>query len=341
MEKLLTWLNRADELDMREFVYVDETSVRSLYASMYDGILTGVERSHSKSRKFSLRPKEAASVEVGSSRGVQQSFDIDVQVWFKAVRSELRRRRLLKDANSIAAANFQVGDFFEIDIELATSAVQLAAIFTSLFVKFGDAAPSLLDINPQDGDNVRELSSFLSSMVGGQVAVEAKVARPGGEIPNVRLASSLSKDLFWQDPGRVVSEGRRLKVLCRVRRPGLVESWDYIPYARLLSELIPDFDAREIEGELRKAIQGHRNDPLILEEAPGFEGDNASTNDPVGATDPETSDVSDLETALRLSGLSSDGPRPADADTSPSRDSVTVESQKTLYFEVQVVALYW
>lgn len=340
LRRVRTWLlnrllklEQRDSQTLREFVYVDEVSVKSLYASIYGGVLTERQESRSSDTKVGVDLHGAGSLGSGRTAGVQRTFNISTQSWFNEVRAQLARSDRLVKPSQVREGAFCAGDFFELQIELTTSGTQKMSMVVDYMVNLEKAAPSLFGSDDTNIRQVREMDALLQTILAGQVAIEGKIMDNGRPL-DVRLAALLSGESFWQDPVRVVSEGQRLTVLCRARRSAFVNSWDYVRAGGLIAEYIPGFELRSLDEMFREALRGNTETitPTPLHATHLNESVTPSTDNSYD------SEISDANGARLLAGL----PDLIRLDT--SAHAVTSDSQElgsVKFLEVQVVALYW
>jgi hypothetical protein len=180
---------------LREFVYLDETSVESLLASLDGEVLTGV--TESKTRGFQLgvaATGDAVGVPTGLSPSLNRSRSVTVEEQRKSVaqsafarfRSRHYRNLRLRAPDrgqpgaedvDVAIASLRRGDLIEIDATLGASEVfQVRAVIDSMMGVVG-AYPELMGATEMAAIKAAApIGDLLGSLSQGLIPIEGVVA---------------------------------------------------------------------------------------------------------------------------------------------------------------------
>lgn len=206
---------------LREFVYLDETSVESLLASLDGEILTGITESRSEGYQLGISATGAApGVPAGFSPTASRSRSVTVEEQRKSVAqsafARLRSRhyqelRLAADRSTGTSARTVVdpdedllvtslhrGDLIEIDAILGTAEVFKVQTVIDSMVGVVNSFPDLLPPNALDAVRQGEpVAALLGSLSQGLIPVE-------GSVVGYRQISHGGKD--WIVPNRVAED---------------------------------------------------------------------------------------------------------------------------------------
>jgi hypothetical protein len=191
---------RAEPSSLREFVYLDETSVESLLASLDGEILTGITESRTRGYELALSATgEAQGIPAGLNPGIRRSRSVAVEEQRKSVAqsafARLRNRHysslrlqahdardtvstpLRIDASrDVRADSLLRGDLFEIDLMLGASDVfQVKTVINSM-IGVVDAfpeqfsTPALAPIR-----DAEPIAALLDSLSQGLIPIEGEV----------------------------------------------------------------------------------------------------------------------------------------------------------------------
>lgn len=214
----MSWRKATNESDVREFVYLDETSVESLLASVDGEILVQRTNTASKSTEAGIAGKFRAKSPFGhasfaptlkQSRGseVQELHKSVAQSAFARFRSKnltkfairplpakglgRRVRRRLKDLDPKAIRNcgqgiplsdLERGDLLEFETDLVAADIFKARTAISAVTDVVDAYPSFLEVDLRESLKLaRPLTALIDSLTGASIPVV-------GESPSIQLA---------------------------------------------------------------------------------------------------------------------------------------------------------
>lgn len=185
---------------LREFVYLDETSVESLLASLDGEILTGISESRTRGYELALSATgEALGVPVGMNPGIRRSRSVTVEEQRKSVAqsafARLRSRhygslRLAVDetrnapstplhldaSRDVRADNLNRGDLIEVDVRLGGSDLfQVKTVINSM-VGVVDAFPEQFSTPAlKPIKDAEPIAALLDSLSQGLIPVEGEV----------------------------------------------------------------------------------------------------------------------------------------------------------------------
>ncbi|GAA4657778.1 DUF6414 family protein [Arthrobacter cryoconiti] len=183
---------------LREFVYLDETSVESLLASLDGEVLTGITESRTKGHDVGIAATgEAIGVPTGLSPSFTRSRSITVEEQRKSVAQSAFARfrsrhyrnlrlhatensntdRLRPDAIRVPIASLLRGDLIEVDARLGASEVfQVRAVIDSM-IGVVDAYPDLMGATETAAIRAAApLGDLLGSLSQGLIPIEGEVA---------------------------------------------------------------------------------------------------------------------------------------------------------------------
>ena len=171
------------------------------------------------------------------------------------------------------------GQLFEVEAELETDAIfQVNAVVSAILFMLQDS-PEL--VRSQDLAGLAEAGSVnrvLEKLLVGLVPIRGRlvdyktVTLKGRErLVHRRLLDVIDNDeelsthpvyvvgvaeqgLFWKDIRRVIFSKSRYRVMCRLSKPGLQNSWTPVKLAQVLGAVIPDFE-RQMNTALHTAVE--------------------------------------------------------------------------------------
>ncbi|MCI4084350.1 hypothetical protein MRQ86_29385 [Streptomyces sp. MMS21 TC-5] len=188
-----------------------------------------------------------------------------------------RERRDIRDAmagNSevspwiIDAVNLERGQLLELEVELRADAIFRTSTIISSVTNIIDQSPILsAEADTQEMRSAIELNGFIREMMAGLVPIRCKVldyevANLGGRdfiihsqllsgIPAsnmpvrkpLHLVGVVEEALFWKDIRRVLFSNSSVRILCRVAKGQVQESWSPVKLVDVLREVIPDMES--------------------------------------------------------------------------------------------------
>jgi hypothetical protein len=279
---------------IREFVYLDEISLKSLLVSQQGTLLTETTINESiveqaeMSNKLVLAPKNVG-FEMGSryqatgTAGSQTLRKSVAQSQFKEL-LELENLQILfsdtskapkaKSVNNLtdeanrqalSAGRLRRGELIEVEVELSADPIYRFSATMSelsdLAEKYPEmvGAPGAADVLGQMGPVNRVLQQLLVGLVPIRArCTNLSAVEIDGEAYVIRTEAATAVDHplipidvvgvtelhhFWKDARRVLFSGSKFKMLCRVSKDGLQDSWNAVKGAEVLSEILPTFPA--------------------------------------------------------------------------------------------------
>lgn len=275
---------------LREFVYLDDVSLKSLLISQTGTLLTSTTRSLSQTDEAEVNSRVSAgnsmvgSAEMGSrlrsgsTSGHQATYKAEVQTQFKAF-VELPAVSPTMSPKSRRVEKFSRGDLVEVEVELSVDNLYELIAITDSFGDMAEAAPQILGgtetANVMNmADPVRKL---LDQLMAGLVPIKAKalnhVVIMRDENPIVVARSELDGDerseaqdlyivgvtegaRYWRDLRRVVFSKSPYTMMVRVARDGLQRDWTPVKGAHLFDGIAPDFMPQLRKARLHPLAQG-------------------------------------------------------------------------------------
>lgn len=184
---------------LREFVYLDETSVESLLASLDGEILTGITESRSRGYELGLSATGAApGVPAGFSPTASRSRSTTVEEQRKSVAQsafarlrsrhyqelrlaadqapEISARTVINPDEDLLATSLRRGDLIEVDAILGTAEVFKVQTVIDSMIGVVNSFPDLLPSNALDAVRQGEpIATLLGSLSQGLIPVEGSV----------------------------------------------------------------------------------------------------------------------------------------------------------------------
>ena len=163
------------------------------------------------------------------------------------------------------------GDLIEVEVELQTHRVfKVSSIMTELWSILNDNPELFPPASQPQLKQFAAVNRVLSSLLVGLIPVECRVVDyevidiggqryvvhkaissqlSNGERSRVRplfVAGVTEERLFWKDVRRLLFANSRFRILCRLNRSGLQESWVPVKLLDVLGDVVPDL-ANQLE----------------------------------------------------------------------------------------------
>jgi hypothetical protein len=331
-----------DPEPLREFIYLDETSVVSLLASLEGEITESlITRSESVNRELGKSNKglsykgtgynrinESETLERSGSETIQKSV---IQSRFDELYESRQNQLLLPSEEGLEIEEVTRSEIIELDgyVNVAESyrVFKILEYMTNTFEDIEELQESIEDIPREELDAV---SGFLSSLFGNQVPVKIDAANyriVEGHIQHIHnldsaeegkpisIVAYLNRDSLWDDPLTVFSDNTEFTIYGRVISNEV--DWTPLRLTRVLEDHFPD-QARQVNMALKTAL-------LNLEK----EGGKSEVSIDVEKNLEEL--LSDLQSGLETRGYSLE-----DSDlTTFASDDVTADSEFEDYTEAR------
>lgn len=331
-----------DPEPLREFIYLDETSVVSLLASLEGEITESlITRSESVNRELGKSNKglsykgtgynrinESETLERSGSETIQKSV---IQSRFDELYESRQNQLLLPSEEGLEVEEVTRSEIIELDgyVNVAESyrVFKILEYMTNTFEDIEELQESIEDIPREELDAV---SGFLSSLFGNQVPVKIEAANyriVEGHIQHIHnldsaeegkpisIVAYLNRDSLWDDPLTVFSDNTEFTIYGRVISNEV--DWTPLRLTRVLEDHFPD-QARQVNMALKTAL-------LNLEK----EGGKSEVSIDVEKNLEEL--LSDLQSGLETRGYSLE-----DSDlTTFASDDVTAGSEFEDYTEAR------
>jgi len=263
---------------LREFVYLDEVSLRSLLASQQGALTESISILESRASEAELAASLGASTgllnaEVSSrfqtSRSEEQqvSRKAIVQSLFKEFRELDHIDDVLLQLNTgtAPAANVSGGDLargtlVEVRVELLADPIfRFSSVMDELLDISADypdmmAGGATASVMGQMGPMNRILQRLMVGLVPIRAtAVDLFVREEAGAQVVVRTDQPTPQDLpleivgvtdqrnYWQDVRRALFSGSQFTMLCRIAHGGVRDHWSAVKAADVLAEIVPAF----------------------------------------------------------------------------------------------------
>ena len=156
------------------------------------------------------------------------------------------------------------GRLFEAEVELAADAAfRVSAVMSAILGITRDIRPEMLGLHDfSDFDQIESVNRVLDKLFVGLVPIRGRliqysVIRVGGKdwlihrnilellgdqataAQHAYVVCVAEQTLFWKDVRRVLFSGSRFRVLCRIAKDGLQDSWTPIKLVHVLNEVNP------------------------------------------------------------------------------------------------------
>jgi hypothetical protein len=273
---------------LREFVYLDQVSLTSLWASRYGESIEQLTDTHESSResemeagiearspllrarlRSTLRGRETSTAQVQRRANAQATF----KRFYERERDRLKLsprsleasgRLLVKQGPPTADSKvnhvLQRGDLVEVEGALLADKIHRVSSMVSVMTEMAEAHPSLFGGSIGVFDEVAPVNALVATLLAGLIPLRCSatgiVAVPlGGRhvltsenvdtsaysgVRPVELVGVTVENLYWKDIRRVLFQGDRYKLLCRLTVDGLSEDWAPVVLSNVLRELNPE-----------------------------------------------------------------------------------------------------
>ena len=272
---------------LREFVYLDELSVYSLYSALQGALPDSIKTSSGHSQESKINGEINAGLGVlGSSisSGISQNISsarevtskVGLQALFRALHNETANSRLQLVGSDEGAAPSELseseltrGTLLEVELELAPANIYRLAAGASfnldLMAGKNDAFPRASNLG-----FTRDVAALIVQLLGGEVPLRCKVV--GYELhgdgeglvaeiehstlggADVFLVGHARNESFWKPAlGLLGRPPERFKALCRIRRSGLQREWSALQielvemFSPDAAAQLRDFESNEVE----------------------------------------------------------------------------------------------
>lgn len=263
---------------LREFIYLDETSVVSLLASLEGEITESlITRSESVDRKLGKSKKglsykgagynrvnESETLERSGSETIQRSV---IQSRFDELYESRQNQLLLPSEEGLDFEDVKRSEVIELDgyVNVAESYKVFKTIeyLSNTFEDIEGFGESVEDIPREE---LEALSGFLSSLFGDQIPVRIDAANyrmvenriqhiqhldSAEEGEPISIVAYLNRDSLWDDPLTVFSDDTEFTIYGRVTTDEV--DWTPLRLTRVLEEHFPD-QARQVNMALKTAL---------------------------------------------------------------------------------------
>lgn len=263
---------------LREFIYLDETSVVSLLASL-EGEITDslITRSESVNRELGKSKKGISYKGVGYDR-VNESETLDrsgsetiqrsvIQSRFDELYESRQNQLLLPSEEGLDVEDIKRSKIIELEgyINVAESyrVFKILEYLANTFEDIEEFGESSEDISYEE---IEAISGFLSSLFGDQVPVKIDAANyrivedriqhvqdldSPEEGESISVVAYLNRDSLWDDPLTVFSDNVEFTIYGRVITDEV--NWTPLRLTRVLEEHFPD-QARQVNMALKDAL---------------------------------------------------------------------------------------
>ncbi|MFF0117346.1 DUF6414 family protein [Streptomyces prasinus] len=187
----------------------------------------------------------------------------------------------------IDGASLKRGRLIELEVELRADAIfRTSTIITSMTNIIGQSPALAAEVDTQEMRTAIEVNGFIQELMAGLIpikcrAINYEVSTVEGrdflingdifsELPEVYrlnrrplyLVGVVEEALFWKDIRRVLFSGSSVKVLCRVGRDKVQDSWSPVKLVDVLKEVVPDMESAmdEFGPSALRAMTGGVND---------------------------------------------------------------------------------
>jgi len=263
---------------LREFIYLDETSVVSLLASLEGEITESlITRSESVNRELGKSKKglsykgtgynrvnESETLERSGSETIQRSV---IQSRFDELYESRQDQLLLPSEEELDLEDVTRSEIIEFDgrVNVAES-YRVFKIFEYLSDTFDDVGELGESIEDIPREELEALSGFLSSLFGDQVPVRIDAANyrivedriqhiqnldSAEEGEPLSVVAYLNRDSLWDDPLTVFSDNNEFSIYGRVITSEV--DWTPLRLTRVLEDHFPD-QARQVNVALKTAL---------------------------------------------------------------------------------------
>jgi hypothetical protein len=270
--------------ELREFMYLDEVSVTSLLASQVVGIPETITSTQGSSLEAELKGTASANAGVAKSQiesrltsARQQESQIVskavVQTLFKQLHEKQAENLLLSVTTDrdVPAEDLIRGRLVELDVTLRTEPVFELTAAMSTILDMSKDSPELTS-NLAGVGTAWEIRQLLDHLLAGLVPIRGRVhgyvvavAADGSEhvvraaqadgrnltrFKPLELVGVTEQRLYWKDLRRVIFSDAKVRMLCRIGRDGLHDSWTAVKHLDMFRRLSTDI-ADQLEAAMR------------------------------------------------------------------------------------------
>ncbi|MEV0576673.1 hypothetical protein [Streptomyces sp. NPDC050392] len=168
----------------------------------------------------------------------------------------------------IKGSNLKRGQLLELEVELRADPIfRTSTIIASMANIIGQSPSLSSEVNTQEMRTAIEVNSFIQELMAGLIPIKCRVLHYGvhdiegqeflvhsDALPTlpgiyrrsrkpIYLVGVVEQGHFWKDIRRVLFSSSAMKVLCRVGRDHLQESWSPVKLVDVLKEVIPDMES--------------------------------------------------------------------------------------------------
>ncbi|MFE2628934.1 hypothetical protein ACFXDP_13495 [Streptomyces sp. NPDC059374] len=160
------------------------------------------------------------------------------------------------------------GQLLELEVELRADAIfRTSTIISSMTNIIGQSPALAAEIDTQEMRTAIEINGFIEELMAGLIPIKCQVldyeissitghdyivhSSLFSELPLIyrrnrkplHLVGVVEEALFWKDIRRVLFSSSPVKVLCRVGRDRVQDSWSPVKLVDVLKEVIPDMES--------------------------------------------------------------------------------------------------
>lgn len=165
-------------------------------------------------------------------------------------------------------ASLERGRLIELEVELRADAIfRTSTIITSMTNIIGQSPALAAEVDTQEMRTAIEVNGFIQELMAGLIPIKCRAINYevctvegrdfliNGEVfsklPEVYrlnrrplyLVGVVEEALFWKDIRRVLFSESSVKVLCRVGRDQVQDSWSPVKLVDVLKEVVPDMES--------------------------------------------------------------------------------------------------
>lgn len=166
----------------------------------------------------------------------------------------------------VPVKNMKRGQLIEVEVELEADAAFQMSMIVSTFKELSEESEEIRrQLSGPTFDEMLSVNQMLENMLVGLIPIRCllvnwkAVEHEGREffvhqslmehvkevegllIHKTHVAADTEKDLYWKDIRRVLFDGSRFRLFCRVNRTGLTSSWNPVRLANVLHKVHPNF----------------------------------------------------------------------------------------------------
>jgi hypothetical protein len=279
-------LSETDEHDaeasvgLREFVYLDEVSLRSLLASQQGALTESITELEGKADSAEIAASvggNAPIVKAEVSSRFQASTKREQQVSRKAIAQSLFKEFMeleqiqdsvirlseLSGDGSVQLSDIRRGTLVEVDVELSADPIFR---FSTVVGELVDIAKDYPEMTSTPGaaavlEQMGPMNNILQRLMVGLVPLRSRATdlyvfgegsgrtigrHGGGDNTGVPLdvVGVTDHPSYWQDVRRLLFAGNKFTVLCRVLQSDPTGHWSPVKAADVLAEIMPAFPAQ-------------------------------------------------------------------------------------------------